>query len=51
MVRAAERSLIEADRSALSDQRGRAEARYRMLETIRQYCASRAAAAIFARSS
>jgi len=38
-----ERSLIVADRSAHSDQRGRVPIRYRMLETIRQYCAGRAA--------
>ncbi len=38
----AERSLIVADRSARPDQPGRAPIRYRMLETIRQYCAGRA---------
>jgi predicted ATPase/DNA-binding SARP family transcriptional activator len=40
----AERSMIVADRGARLDQPGRAPVRYRMLETIRQYCAGRAAA-------
>jgi len=40
----AERSLIEIDRSARSGQSAQAEVRYQMLETIRQYCAARAAA-------
>jgi non-specific serine/threonine protein kinase len=40
----AERSLIEADRSTRSGQPGRIPLRYRMLETIRQFCAARAAA-------
>ena len=39
----AERSLIVADRSAHADQAGRPPVRYRMLETIRQYCAERIA--------
>jgi hypothetical protein len=36
--------LIEAGRSARRRQPGRAAIRYRMLETIRQHCAERAAA-------
>jgi predicted ATPase len=40
----AERSLIEADRSARTGQPRLTPARYRMLETIQQYCAARAAA-------
>ena len=40
----AERSLIEADRNARGGPPGRSPLRYRMLETIRQYCAARAAA-------
>lgn len=39
----AERSLIVADRSVPADQLRRVPIRYRMLETIRQYCAGRAA--------
>jgi predicted ATPase/DNA-binding SARP family transcriptional activator len=39
----AEQSLIEADRTSRGAGSGRAEARYRMLETIRQYCAGRIA--------
>jgi predicted ATPase/DNA-binding SARP family transcriptional activator/Tfp pilus assembly protein PilF len=39
----AERSLIVADRSARPDRPGGAASRYRMLETIRQYCAGRIA--------
>jgi predicted ATPase/DNA-binding SARP family transcriptional activator len=39
----AERSLIVADRSAHTDQAGSPHVRYRMLETIRQYCAGRIA--------
>jgi predicted ATPase/DNA-binding SARP family transcriptional activator len=39
----AERSLIVADRNAGHDQSGRVPIRYRMLETIRQYCAERIA--------
>jgi predicted ATPase/DNA-binding SARP family transcriptional activator len=38
----AERSLIEADRNTRRGQPGQAPVRYRMLETIRQYCAARA---------
>ena len=39
----AERSLIAADRSVRPEQPRRAPVRYRMLETIRQYCAQRIA--------
>lgn len=39
-----ERSLIVADRGSRPGHTGRAPIRYRMLETIRQYCAGRAVA-------
>src|SRR5262249_50675284 len=39
----AERSLIVADRDPRPDRPWRAEIRYRMLETIRQYCAGQIA--------